>query len=57
MSNNTTNEDSVENRLFSQPEEILFLRLSSAIEAMVFYSIIFNVLPCIIKCRKKYGKP
>ena len=41
------------NTLFVSPENILFYRLSSAVEALVFAVLLFSVLPKIINLRKK----
>ena len=41
------------NTLFVSPENILFYRLSSAVEALVFTVLLFSVLPKIINLRKK----
>ena len=43
------------NTLFVSPENILFYRLSSAVEALVFAVLLFSVLPKIINLRKRYS--
>ena len=47
----TTGEDLISS--MSSSEDILFFRLSSAVEAIVFVLAIFNVLPIIYRARNR----
>ena len=47
----TTGEDLITS--MSSSEDILFFRLSSAVEAIVFVLAIFNVLPIIYRARNR----
>ena len=60
MRNSTENrtiigDDPVISMSMASSEDILFFRLSSAIEAIVFVSTIFNVLPIIYRARNRWG--
>ena len=53
VKNITTEDDPTTSMSLNSTEDVLFFRLSSAIEAIVFMLAIFNVLPIIYRARNR----